>query len=347
MPHKGGSDVAVENMIVDRSGCRRLRAYVIGDFGSGDAYQAKVAEAMILLSKKEPPDLILSTGDCIYPSVLGENQNTISTATILSKYFDPYYENLEVEFFQCSGNHDLIDVFGSDYTPMILHSFQSSIWRMPSPSYSIKKLPPWVGIYTLNSNVFGFDGHVAEDALFSVHAMKHELASIYETFSDFRGLKILVGHHPVFTPGKRTYRHRGDGEMRHMRRLRETIEHLGIHLYLSGHEHHQSHTTGLTCEYIIQGCGGAGRRPSPKHSRRKNGTRLSDKVFRFMKVMNGFAVLDINEHFHVRLRFVGIPWNVPADEYRVIYEHCWAGLDEIGDRSLSSAGNVGGWHKEH
>ena len=57
------------------------------------------------------------------------------------------------------------------------------------------------------------------------------------------------------------------------------------------------------------------------------------------------AVLDMDEHFSVRLRFVGIPWDAPAGEYRVIYEHYWAGLDEIGERSLSAAGNSGGWHE--
>ena len=84
-----------------------------------------------------------------------------------------------------------------------------------------------------------------------------------------------------------------------------------------------------------------GKRPNPKHSRRKNGTRLDDKVFRFLEVMNGFAVLDIDERFNIRLRVVGIPWDLPADEYRVLYEHSWAGLNEIGDRSRSSAPSLG------
>ena len=101
----------------------------------------------------------------------------------------------------------------------------------------------------------------------------------------------------------------------------------------------QTHSK-ILFKYIVQGCGGAGRKPNPKHSRRNNGARLSDKVFRFLKVMNGFAVLDINEHFNIHLRFVGVPWDVPADEHRVIYEYCWAGLDEIGDRSLSSVGDL-------
>jgi len=342
--HEGLSNTEIANLIEDRSKYRRLRVYVIGDFGSGDAWQAKVAEAMILLAKKEPPDLVLGTGDCIYPSGDGECPTTSAT-TILSKRFDPYYKELATDFFQCLGNHDLIDVFGGDSTPMIAHTLQSSVWRMPSSSYRIQKLPPWLAIYIVNSNVFGFDGYLAESALFSVSAMEHELASVSAAFSKFRGLKILVGHHPVFTPGKRTYRYRGDGEIRCMRRLREFIETLGIHFYLSGHEHHQSHTTGRACEYIIQGCGGVGKKPNPKHSRRMNGTRLDDKVFRFLEGMNGFAVLDMDEHFSVRLRFVGIPWDAPAGEYRVIYEHYWAGLDEIGERSLSAAVNSGDWHE--
>lgn len=336
LPHKERSNDAVADRVVDRRNNRCLRIYIIGDFGSGDAWQAKVAEAMMLLAKKEPPNFLLSTGDCIYPSLKGESLATASTAAVLSTSFDPYYEALATDFFQCLGNHDLIDVFGGDPTPMIAHTLNSPVWRMPSSSYRIRKLPPWIAVYVLNSNVFGSNGHLAEKELFSERAMERELESVAGTFSNFNGLKILVGHHPVFTPGKRTYRYAGDGEIRCMRRLRELIERLGIHFYMSGHEHHQSHTTGSSCEYIIQGCGGAGKRPNPKHSRRSNGMRLHDKVFRFLEVMNGFSVLDIDEHFSVRLRFIGIPLNASADAHRVIYEYRWTGLDDIGDRSLSS-----------
>jgi hypothetical protein len=317
----------------DKSGCARLCTYVIGDYGSGDAWQAKVAAAMTLMARKEPPDLVLGTGDCVY--LAGDDPLTgAPSADILSERFDPYYQALATDFFQCLGNHDLIDVFGGDPAAMIAHTYQSRIWRMPSSSYGIRGLPPWVGVHVLNSNVFGFDGNFAEGELFSEPAMERELEAATEYFSGFQGLKILVGHHPVFTSGKRTYRYQGDGEIRCMRRLREMIDGIGVHFYLSGHEHHQSHATGPTCEHIVQGCGGAGAKQNPRHSRRINGTRLSDKIFRFQQVMSGFAILDMDQHFNVRVRFIGIPAHAPADQFRVIYEYYWSGLDEIGDRSL-------------
>jgi hypothetical protein len=317
----------------DRSTCRRLRIYIVGDFGTGDRFQLKVADAMALLAAGEPPDLILGTGDCVYPGP-PDGPGIEAPSEILARRFDPYYEKLATEFYQCVGNHDLADVFGGDVGPMISHARRSRVWRMPGLSYSIPGLPPWVAVHVLNSNVFGFDGHVAEPDQYSETAMRDELDAAARCFSHAGGIKILVGHHPVFTPGKRTMKNGGDGELRCMRRVRELIQSTGIHFYLSGHEHHQSHTTGSACEYIVQGCGGAGVRANPRHVTRPDGARLPDKVFRYLKVMNGFAVLELDSDFRADLRFIGVPSDAPATGLRVIYRYRWSGLREIGDPGL-------------
>jgi hypothetical protein len=167
--------------------------------------------------------------------------------------------------------------------------------------------------------------------------MASEIDALTETFAPCAGLKILVGHHPIFTAGKRTLRYNGDGELPYMRQLRRAIEKCGVHFYFSGHEHHQSHMTGPTCEHIIQGCGGARVMPNAKHPRREDGWRDAEKVLRHIEVSGGFAVVEVNAAYEVRLRFFGIQMDEPASAVRVTYECRWQGLSKIGDRELTNS----------
>jgi len=109
-------------VIVDRSQRAHLRFYVLGDFGSGDLGQARVAEAMSLVAGREPPDFILGTGDSLYPLDETGKIGASSRATVLAERFDPYYGHLGVDFFQCIGNEDLLNVFAGDVTHMVAHT---------------------------------------------------------------------------------------------------------------------------------------------------------------------------------------------------------------------------------
>ena len=57
----------IDRLVPDRSHRSELRFFVIGDFGSGDEGQTRVAEAMAVVAAQEPPDFILGTGDSLYP----------------------------------------------------------------------------------------------------------------------------------------------------------------------------------------------------------------------------------------------------------------------------------------
>ena len=94
---------------------------------------------------------------------------------------------------------------------MIDHTWNSTVWRLPAIHYSIPKLPPWLTIYVMNTNVFGYQGAAAELAVVSEAAMADEIRAMREAFVRSSGLKMLVGHHPIFTAGKRTFRYNGDG----------------------------------------------------------------------------------------------------------------------------------------
>jgi hypothetical protein len=328
------TDVQANRLIADRSHLRSLRFYAIGDFGSGDEGQALVADAMAAIAAREAPEFILGTGDSLYPAEGPGSVGCPSTATVLGERFDPYYDRLGVDFFQAAGNEDLLSVFGCDSAPMIAHTWRSATWRMPALSYDVPKLPPWISIHVANTNVFGIASNVAEKATFSEALMEREIAAIARCFQHQNGLKILVGHHPIFTPGKRTFRHSMNGELTYMRRLRRVLEDCGVHFYFSGHEHQQSHITGPACEHIIQGCGGARVKPNRLQPRREEGWRDEEKALRYFQVIGGFAVVDVSAAYDVRLRFFGIPHGKLAQEVDVVYEHHWHGLKEIGDSKL-------------
>ena len=321
-----------ESRVSDRSRKSQLRFYVIGDFGSGDDVQARVADAMAHVAVEEPPDFILGTGDSIYPPEGEDISVPIQPANLIER-FDAYYENLGSEFFQCLGTEDLIVLFSNDPTPMFEHTWHSSTWRLPDAHYSIPKLPPWIAVHIANTNVFGYDGDNAEP-VFSETEMECEIEALAETFAACSGVKILVGHHPVFTAGKRTFRHRGDGELLYMRRLREAIEDCGVHFYFSGHEHHQSHITGPGCEHVTQGCGGARQAPNPRHPRRPDGWHDKEKVLRHFEVVAGFAIVDLDENYQIRMRFMGVGKREEGIAARVIYDRAWTGLEAIGDARL-------------
>jgi hypothetical protein len=106
-----------ESLVNDRSNKSQLRFFVIGDFGSGDDVQTRVADAMAYVAANEPPDFILGTGDSVYPPEAAEGIDAPELVS-LAKRFDDYYQKLGSEFFQCLGNEDLTAVFGCDPRPM-------------------------------------------------------------------------------------------------------------------------------------------------------------------------------------------------------------------------------------
>ncbi len=327
----------LENPVPDLSKKTNIRFFVVGDFGSGDEYQAKVADAMAAYAAHAPPDFMISTGDCLY-LIDGLHLGADTRHTVLAERFEPYYARLGVDFFQCIGNHDLLDVFEGDLSIPIDYSKRSETWRFPGKFYATPGLPDWLRIVVVDTNVFGFNGRRATESLFSEADMVAQIEAMVASFEDARGLKMVVGHHPVMTAGKRTFRHAGDGVLDYMRPLRRAIEEAGVHFYFSGHEHHQSHITGRGCEYVVQGCGGAGSRVNRKHPRRPDGWRDAEKALGFFDVCNGFAIVEASGSLEVAVRFIGMAHDDPPEAAREIYRFDWsprsleASLEFLGER---------------
>ena len=108
-----------------------MECILVGDTGSGNNDQYKVAESMTRLIQKKPKiQSVLIVGDNIYPS----GCYSVDDPQFNEKFQKPY-ENINLPFYLCLGNHD--------YGTMISNYTQSQIdytvskknidhkWNMP------------------------------------------------------------------------------------------------------------------------------------------------------------------------------------------------------------------------
>ncbi|MEY1661375.1 metallophosphoesterase [Isoalcanivorax beigongshangi] len=82
-------------------GERRLRFLAIGDTGTGGAGQTYVAKAMEQVMAAQGADFVLVTGDNLYE----EGATSVADKGFLDKFELPY-QNIDLPFFLCLGNHD-------------------------------------------------------------------------------------------------------------------------------------------------------------------------------------------------------------------------------------------------
>ena len=104
---------------------------IIGDFGTGDIHQIKVADSMINLIKNNDIKFICGLGDSIYDS---------GVKSIKDKKFKTHFENpykdIKLKFYHCLGNHDYGDIYNSKVIPknykyQIEYSKISKKWVLP------------------------------------------------------------------------------------------------------------------------------------------------------------------------------------------------------------------------
>ncbi|MBL7251593.1 metallophosphoesterase [Alloalcanivorax marinus] len=140
---------------------RTLRFIAVGDTGSGGQGQYQVAAAMEAVVAERGCDLVLLTGDNIYEAGV----TAVDDPQFLEKFEYPY-QNLDLPFFLCLGNHDCAStVFGGgsdnqrgDYQVMYHYSRDrySNKWHMPARFYSqafdTSRETPFLELFVVDSN---------------------------------------------------------------------------------------------------------------------------------------------------------------------------------------------------
>ncbi|MCK0107465.1 metallophosphoesterase [Marinobacter sp. S0848L] len=143
-------------------GTESMSFIAIGDMGTGNIGQYHVAEAMRQIIEAQGCDFVLGAGDNIYE----DGVTSVDDNGFLDSFEYPY-QNLDVPFYMCLGNHDCAStIFGGgsdnqrgDYQVDYHYSDKrySTKWRMPARFYkeSFGKLAqekPFLDLFVVDSN---------------------------------------------------------------------------------------------------------------------------------------------------------------------------------------------------
>ncbi|MDR6967717.1 ribosomal protein L31 [Flavobacterium arsenatis] len=229
--YKGG--FIPELKILDES----LNFIVMGDFGrNGQYFQKEVAEQMGKASMTIGSDFTISVGDNFYPNGV---QSTTDHQWISS--FENIYTNhsLYENWYVALGNHD----YKGNIQAQIDYSKISRRWKMPAKYYSetfelkdgnkvllvVMDTNPFIDSYH-KKGTFMYENIIAQDTI----AQKKWLIETLNTSDKSIKWKIVGGHHPLYSGGKRKDNPDTKG---FEKKFAGIFDQYKVDAYLCGHEH--------------------------------------------------------------------------------------------------------------
>ena len=214
-----------------------LNFVVMGDFGrNGHYFQKEVAEQMGKASMTIESDFTISVGDNFYPNGV---QSTTDYQWISS--FENIYTNhsLYENWYVALGNHD----YKGNIQAQIDYSKISRRWKMPAKYYSetfelkngekvlmvVMDTNPFIDSYH-KKGTFMYENIIAQDTI----AQKKWLIETLNTSDKSIKWKIVVGHHPLYSGGKRKDNPDTKG---FEKKFAGIFDQYKVDAYLCGHEH--------------------------------------------------------------------------------------------------------------
>jgi hypothetical protein len=206
-----------------RGGEVPLRAWLLGDSGTGGASQAQVRDAMLGATADRPIDLFLHVGDMAYDSG--------TTAEFDSRFFAPYADILShVPVWAAIGNHE---------------SYTADTATQTGPFYDAYVQPTRGeagGLPSGTEAYYAFDWGNVHFVVLDTQESDRTPAGAMLTWLDMdlsatdQEWTIVFFHHPPYSHGS----HDSDAETQ-LRQVRENIVPLldahGVDLVLTGHSH--------------------------------------------------------------------------------------------------------------
>src|SRR5688572_6832361 len=193
------ASVAAQELTVPNKPDGTLRFAVIGDSGTGDANQYRLAKVFTDIYQRFPYEFVLMLGDNMYGS---ENAGDFRR-----KFEVPYKPVLDknVKFYAALGNHDSTN------------QRMNKLFNMGGERFYTFRPKPGVRFFSLDSNYM--------DRM-QLQWLEKELAA---SGSDW---KIMYFHHPIYSSGGR---HGSDTALRDQ--LEPLFLKYGVDVVLAGHEH--------------------------------------------------------------------------------------------------------------
>jgi tartrate-resistant acid phosphatase type 5 len=255
------------------AGSSDLSFLAVGDWGSKDATQRQVADAMAGIAKRDNIHFVISTGDNFYGRGVASTSDPMWKDVFEDVYTAPA---LMCPWYPVLGNHD----HKANAMAQVAYSQVSSRWCMPGTFYwRGERLRDGRGadFFFLDTTVIVTETRDdGDDADAQMQWLDAALAT-----SNARW-KIVVGHHPVFSGGH----HGSTPEL--ARVVQPLLEYYGVKAYLNGHDHDLQHIVVNGIHYLTSGAG-AETNPSGKIT----GTRFSSSSPGFLRVSLSPAAMDI------------------------------------------------------
>ena len=219
-----------------------LRFVVLGDGGTGDDAQKKVAAAMAKVCAERGCKFALYMGDNIYEKGVANEDD----ALFQTNFEDPYAE-LDFPFHVALGNHDYGGEFlgnGGTNLPgtvkdekaqaQVAYTMKSDKWSLPSSYYTFREGDVQFFVLDTNSVVTDLFRKLSEQQAW----LDAEMAK-----SDARW-KVVYGHHPYLSNGQHgnagEYIGKVGFELQNGDKLKSLVEASvcgKAQLYFSGHDH--------------------------------------------------------------------------------------------------------------
>ena len=204
---------------------------ILGDMGSGEIYQYKVANGLKDNIKKNKVKFVCGLGDNIYPAGChkpGDKQ-------FIDKFEKPYRGIPDkIKFYMCIGNHDYGNYWDQffkncsrsqiDYG--ILSQEEGKKWYLPDNYYKFTKKDKNISIdfFVIDTNLDLMSKELKEKQF------KEISKAIKKSKADW---KILYGHHTFISIAGH-----GNAEPELDEYLRKLFK-LGVDMYMNGHDHNK------------------------------------------------------------------------------------------------------------
>jgi predicted phosphodiesterase len=252
------SEAAVGHPVTPIEGLKTLKNglsfLVMGDWGRhGETKQKQVAESMSRAAVGLEAQFIVSTGDNFYPKGVA----SVTDPSWQSSFEQVYTQHpLFIDWQVVLGNHD----YKSNPEAQIAYSQLSERWKLPAKYYSFTKKLDKEGkataeFFCIDTNPFQLDYYsndeyaaqmkrqdTAAQRLWLENALRKSTAT----------WKIVVGHHPLYSSGKRMGK---TGDMENA--FASFFERHGVDVYFCGHEHHLEYDqfAGRKLHHFVSGAG--------------------------------------------------------------------------------------------
>ncbi len=224
---------------------------VIGDWGrNGHYHQRSVAKWLDIAAAQTDAEFIATTGDNFYSNGVASVHDPFWNSSFEHIYTGP---NLFIDWYATLGNHD----YRGNWQAQIDYSEISRRWQMPAPYYAKtievsedkQALLLFIDTNPLNPEYLTREKYAAavkQDGDAQLAWIDNQLNA---SDADW---KIIIGHHPLYSSGKRY------GKTSGIRQVLEPImERHGVHAYFAGHEHDLQHNKAAnrTVEHFVSGAG--------------------------------------------------------------------------------------------